>query len=244
MSGPRIPQTGMFGFLPSPPPLQRIVVRGHIACAQLLRAELESHPDAAAAAALLTTLRDWLDAQQFSAELEDSERAALSAGIGTLAIEERERCAWQGHCAIVIAWALHGAQLSVIDPAADATDAAAHLGFFADDAAGRVTRMRLRTRDEIGGLLDVVSAASWRLERAMREPGPVSLERWKPGAYEWPPAVNAFEFAGDELAVGGQAVDRLAQADLWRAWRATHERHRATLWLLGQRPRYTDIRTS
>ena len=244
---PRRPDGPMtFGFLPSPPPLPRTAARALACCALVQRAEIEPpageplDDDARAGIDDLIELSlDWLERQEMAGELRPAERAALEAKAGELPADSREHYADAGEGAAVIAWALRRAPLPGFDVDADAAAVAAALGWLDEAGATLATTAHLRNREELATYLDAVSAVHWRL-RARIEPdspatGAVSMTRWQVERFAWPEDVTPLALAEDgDLALAGQSICAAPPAALLAALRRIRERHRATLWLLGQ----------
>jgi hypothetical protein len=242
---PRPPASNLqFGFLPSPPPLARIVARAMTCCALAQRTEIEPPRGAvideetrAGIQDLLELSLEWLERQAVAAEASAAESAALQAAAGTLEPQARERFAEAGEAAAVIAWALRRAPLPAFDADADAAAIAAALGWLADAGAALSTSARLRSREELGSYLDAVSAVHWRLRNAIATPDgdAVSMARWAADRYAWPEDVAPLGIAPNgDLALGGGPIAAASPPELLSALRRIRERHRATLWLLGQ----------
>ncbi len=245
-----------FGFLPSPPPLPRIAARALASCALAQRIEIEPPTGAALDAETLEGMTelielsmDWLRRHSLDAELSGSERAALQQPAGTLDAALRERFAHRGEAACVIAWALRCAPLPAFDVDADAAAVAEALGWLDDAGATLGTRARLRSREEVGAYLDAVSAVHWRLRQQARPPEDgeeqavaVSMGRWHPDRHAWPEDVTPLALApDDDLALGGRSIAEASAPQLLAAWERIRERHRATLWLLGQQRDYDAV---
>lgn len=268
-----------FGFLPSPPPLPRIVARAMVCCALVQRVEIE--PPAGAEPVVLEGTDDlidlsleWLERHGMATEISATEREFLGARAGTLEPAARERHASAGEAAATLAWALRCAPLPGFDVDADAAEVAAALGWLSDGGATLGTRALLREREQVGAYLDTISAAHWRLRERTRPEGPrtidlrpdgdaaegdatgatapdpttttlgttVSMERWQPGRYDWPEGVTPLALATDgDMALGGRSLADAAPLELYAALRRVRERHRATLWLLGQQRDWDEI---
>ena len=116
-------------------------------------------------------------------------------------------------------------------------------------APNSAARALLRTREEVGAYLDAVSAVHWRLRRQADPPtedadapAGVSMARWHPDRYAWPEGVTPLALAADDdLALGGVTIGAASPAVLLSAWQRVRERHRATLWLLGQHRDYDAV---
>jgi len=245
-----------FGFLPSPPPLPRIAARALICCALAQRIEIEPPPGTPIDAEtlegmneLLELSMEWLGRHGFDAELTGRERAVLQQPVGTLEESLREHFAHRGEAACVIAWALRCGSIPAFDVGADATAVAESLGWLDDAGAELGSRSRLRPREEVGAYLDAVSAVHWRLRQQARPPQgageapvSVSMARWHPDRHPWPEDVTPLELAPDEdLALGGRPISAAPAPALLAAWERIRERHRATLWLLGQHRDYDAV---
>ncbi|MCU0759401.1 MAG: DUF4272 domain-containing protein [Steroidobacteraceae bacterium] len=244
-----------FGFLPSPPPLPRIVARAMACCALAQRVEVEppageplDAPTLQGTDELLQLSRDWLAGHAMDAELSTAERAALAAATGTLDAAARERFADAGEGAAVIAWALRCADLPSFDADADAAAIAASLGWLAEAGTTLGSRARLRSRDELGAALDAIGAVHWRL-RARTAPaadaGTVSMARWQPDRFAWPEGMTPLALASDgDLALDGGPIAAASPQQLLAGLRRLRARHRAILWLLGQQRDWDAIELS
>ncbi len=245
-----------FGFLPSPPPLPRIAARALVCCALAQRIELEPPPGVPLEAATLEAMNEllelsmeWLGRHGFDSELTGRERAVLQQPVGTLDGPLREHFARRGEAAAVIAWALRRGPIPAFDADADAAGVAESLGWLDDAGAALGHSARLRHRDEVATYLDAVSAVHWRLRQQARPPQDagesyvaISMARWHPDRHGWPDAVTPLELAADDdLALGGRPIGTLSAPTLLAAWERVRERHRATLWLLGQQRDYDAV---
>lgn len=231
-----------FGLLASPPPLPRIVARAQVACSLAMRADLEAHEDAAAAAEIIALCRHWLDAAGFAAELADDETEALAAAPGALAPPQRARFAPQAEAAAVLAWALQRAPLPAFAQDADGAATAAALGWLDGAGVELATGARLRAREQLMALLDALGAVHWRLLDHTRRPeASVSMQRFAPDQHDWPADVPPCELVDGDLGLDGQPLRQLDGSALFAALRRLQERHRALLWLLGQQRDYWSV---
>jgi hypothetical protein len=244
-----------FGFLPSPPTLPRIAARALVFCALAQRIEIEPPPGTPLDAEtlegmneLLELSMEWLARHGLAAEITGRERAVLQQPVGTLEAALRDAFTHSGEAAGVIAWALRRAPLAAFDADTDAAAVAEACGWLDDAGAELGSTALLRTREEIGAYLDAVSAVHWRLRRQAEPPQDgdapigVSLARWHPDRYTWPEGVTPLELApDDDLALGGRSIDVASPGTLLAAWQRVRERHRATLWLLGQHRDYDAV---
>jgi len=244
-----------FGFLPSPPALPRIAARALVFCALAQRVEIEPPPGTPLDAEtlegmneLLELSMEWLGRHGLAAELTGRERAVLQQPVGTLDDALRDTFAHSGEAAGVIAWALRRAPLAAFDADTDAAAVAEAFGWLDDAGAELGSTARLRSREEVGAYLDAVSAVHWRLRRQAEPtqdgdaPSGVSLARWHPDRYAWPEDVTPLELApDDDLALGGRTIGMASPETLLAAWQRIRERHRATLWLLGQHRDYDAV---
>jgi hypothetical protein len=231
---------GNFGFLPAPPTLARTAARALVSCALAQRVELEmesgTEPQQLVDAGL-----QWLREQQLERELEPGERAALLTPLGALTEALRTSFAARAEAACVIAWALRRATIPGLDTDADGAAVAASLGWLDASVAPLATDTRLRHRDEVAVLLDIVSAVHWRLRERLESDARISLSRWAAPAYAWPEDVTPLVLQGDDLALGTTPILQLDGPALFGTLLRVRERHRAALWLLGQQPLYSDI---
>lgn len=239
---PRLPALAQnFGLLASPPPLAVVVARAFASCALAMRAQLDTHDDAAAVALIVEQARGWLTQHGFDRVLGDDESAALAAAPGELAPAMRERYALLGEAAAVLAWGLRRMPLPAPDQPCDAADAAEALGFLTDAGAALPTQARLRDREETARYADIAGALHWRIQRQMTEPAPLMMRRWPSDQLAWPEDVAAAQFIDEDLALGGKAIASLGVPELLGWLQCAAERHRAALWLLGQQRDYWQI---
>ncbi len=218
---------------------------------------------------LLELSMDWLGRHHLDTELTGRERAVLQQPVGTLGDPLREHFAHRGEAAGVIAWALRRGTIAAFDADFDAAAVAESLGWLDDEGAGLGSTARLRHRDEVGAYLDAVSAVHWRLRQQARPPqaadeapdgvapasvSPVgtspigllpigiSLARWHPDRHAWPEGVTPLALApDDDLALDSRPIGVAPAPVLLAAWQRIRERHRATLWLLGQHRDYDAV---
>jgi hypothetical protein len=232
--------TGLYGFLPSPPTLARTAARALVSCAIAQRIELESEPGAEAQQLVDDGLH-WLRAQGLEREIEPGELALLATPLGRLDAALRESFCARAEAACVIGWALRRTDIPGFDIDADGATVAESLGWLGDDVAPLATDSRLRHRDDISALLDIVGAVHWRLRERCVNDAAVSMTRWTPEALAWPEDVAPLELLDDDLALGPVPIRELTGSRLFSTLLRIRERHRAALWLLGQERLYADI---
>lgn len=230
-----------FGFLANPPPLPRIVSRAFVACALVMRVQVDAHPEHGEAADLLGSVRGWLEASGCDGELEPAERTMLDRPLGALPADEAERFGWYGELAVVLAWAIQRCAIPAIGQPADALEVAGSLDWLTEQGAMLRTGARLRPREQLSSYLEVAAAADWRLQLAAASKDHLSMARWRPDRMTWPPDVAPFEILDDDLAVAGKRVTALDARTLLRVARTVRERHRAASWLLGQATVYSGV---
>jgi hypothetical protein len=232
--------TGIYGFLPAPPTLARTAARALVSCAVAQRIELEQEPGPEAQQLVDAGLH-WLQAQGMERELEPVERTLLVTPLGQLDAALRDSFGARAEAACVIGWALRRTFVPGFDADADGAAVAQSLGWLGDDVAALATDTRLRHRDEIAALLDILGAVHWRLRERCASDAAVTMTRWTPGAYAWPEDVTPLELVNEDLALGPVPILELAGPQLFSTLLRIRERHRAASWLLGQERLYGDI---
>lgn len=236
---PRLPALAQnFGQLASPPPLAVVVSRAFASCALAMRAQLDTHDDPAAVGLIVEQARGWLAQHGFDRVLDRDESAAMAASVGELTPAQRARYGMLGEAAAVLAWGLRRMALPAPEQPCDAADAAEALGFLTDEGAALATQARLRDRDETASYADIAGALHWRIQRQLTEPGPLLMSRWRSDQLQWPEAVTAAQFHDEDLAKDGRAITTLGDGELLQWLQVAAERHRASLWLLGQQRDY------
>lgn len=134
------------------------------------------------------------------------------------------------------------------------------VGTYLDAISAVHWRLRERTRpdapagaadtpgdDDAGPAADANPDADPRAQ-ATGEPGAttiggiVSMQRWQADRYTWPDGVTPLALAADgDMALGGRSLAAATPNELYAALRRVRERHRATLWLLGQQRDWDEI---
>jgi hypothetical protein len=234
--------TGIYGFLPAPPTLARTAARALVSCAIAQRIELEQEAGAEAQQLVDAGLQ-WLQAQGLARELEPAEHALLATPLGQLDAALRDSFGARAEAACVIGWALRRTSIPGFDTDADGAAVAESLGWLGDDVTALATETRLRHRDEVAALLDILGAVHWRLRERSVSDAAITMTRWTPGAYAWPEDVTPLELADEDLALGAVPIRELAGPRLFSTLLRIRERHRAASWLLGQERLYGEIGT-
>jgi len=226
--------------LGKPPSAWRVARRALVLAAVVRRAylELEHWPDGPQTH---HRLRHWLDTHELGLEAESEEALLLETPVGALDVyEDTGVGVWQTHGLGVLTWALGLGELPAYDEEPHPGDLTASVGLLAD-APRALVAPRLRAPEELQRLRRQLVTVRWRLGRAQEQHRAMDLAAFVRGA----PA-GVFELEGlplkeEDLALGGVPVARADPHAVRVCLGMNEERLRALLWVLGQRPLYSEV---
>jgi hypothetical protein len=228
-----------------PPPADRVAARALVLLAVSMRGLFDDSagtPDEPKADALRSKLASWLE-RHAADELEDHERALLSAPIGQAERQAIVDAVWEAEGAQVLLFALGARALPAHDEQEHPYAVAREVGVMGDSPPALLERPRLAPAEDLLRLRHRLLAIHWRAVNQFVRPGPVDfLGVAKKGFLEGVDLSGIAVVEGD-LGVRGVPFSRAAAPTQQLMRSIARERHRAANWLIGVDPIYSRVIT-
>jgi hypothetical protein len=218
-----------------PPDPSRVARRALVLAALTCRGHLDM--GGADAAAMYTRLRQWFERPMLGDEADESERLLVAAPLGSLEPAVSARATWSAEGLAVVAWALHRFDLPPHDTNVDPFEVTDAVGLLSDDI-WLLDDPKLRSAEQLDALRDVLYGLHSRLTDFRRHRTPKDARSWfEPTWFETLQLVSPFAVDGD-IAVGGRSLVEASEQQVEECLWVIAERHRASIWLVGESRSY------
>lgn len=224
----------------NPPSAKRVADRALVLASLCCRGAVEHDAGNLDAEQFRVKVVEWLRQCGAEAEAEQEEREVLSKPLGKLSREQQAAATWQAEGLMVLAWALHRAELLDYESTADAKGLADSLGWLTDESANS-RASQLRSELEIQMLADKLFALDWRQADYQLKKTPLNFEEFAKTAWFGPLNVEGLRFVGGDLSIGGVAISAADEEARGMCRLTTMNRRRAAEWLLGQSEVYSEV---
>ena len=228
---------------PTPPDHNRVAARALVLAAVSCRGLIEQDSERTGAEELRQRIVAWLESVGTASELESDESVLLSIPLGKLDRKATMDATWRSEGMVVLAWALHFAQLPRFHAQCEPSDVANELGFLDERQNTALRSPRLRAPDEIEKWADIYLTLHWRLRRFSLRPDAMDFVTYVSECTWGPLRLDGLEIIDGELAVEGVRIDRLEYDRFRQLLSIVQERHQAFNWLLGFEPIYSQVTT-
>lgn len=228
---------------PAPPDSNRVAARALVLAAVSCRGLIEADAEKPGAEELRRSVVAWLDRIGAADELEPAEHTLLFTPLGKLDREARINASWQSEGMVVLAWALHCAQLPRVHSQCEPSDVAHEIGFLDERRSTPLHSPRLRAASEIEEWANIYLTLHWRLRQFSEQPGSLDFVTYVAGCTWGPLRLDGLEIIDRDFAVDGVRIDKLEYPRFRQSLSITQERHRAFNWLLGLEPIYSQVTT-
>jgi uncharacterized protein DUF4272 len=215
----------------TPPDADRVAKRALILAALTCRGHLDTGgPDASA---MYARLRQWFDRLALGDETDESERQLMAAPLGSLEPTVSARATWNAEGLAVVAWALRRFDLPSHDTKVDPFEVTDAVGLLSDDV-WLLDEPELRPAEQLGALRDVLYGLHSRLADFRRHRTPKDARTWfEPAWFETLQLAGPFAVDGD-IVLGGLSLAEASEQQLEECLWVIAERHRASIWLVGE----------
>lgn len=230
-------------FSPKPPSRDRVAARALVLAAISCRGLIEKDSEKSGAEELRQHVVAWLESVGAATELEPGESALLSVPLGNLERKKTIEASWKSEGMVVLAWALHFAELPPFHAQCEPGEVANEMCFLNERQNAPVHSPRLRAPDEIERWADIYLTLHWRLRQFKLKPDLMDFVTYV-SKCEWGPLrLDDLEIIDRDLGVEGVRIDRLEYDRFRQLLSIAQERHQAFNWLLGFEPIYSQVTT-
>jgi hypothetical protein len=226
-----------------PPDANRVAARALVLSAVSCRALIEKDAHSAGTEALRQRLVSWLDCIGVTEEMEPAEVILLSTPVGKLDRKTQVNATWKSEGMVVLAWALHCAELPPVHIECDPSDTANAMGFLDDRQNTPLHKPVLRDWSEIESWADIYLTLHWRLRQFSLEASPMDFVAYVSECTWASLRLDHLETVDRDLAIDGVRIDKVENATYRQTLSITQERHQAFNWLLGFEPLYSEVTT-
>lgn len=187
-------------------------------------------------------LRSWFAHLDLADELAPSEATFLQTPFGQLPAGQRISTTWQAEGLLVLAWALGRCDLLPHDQLVDPVEISDSVDLLCDEAAELISAATLRSFEEREAFREIMYALDCRWTALRHAPGARDISShfdpswWSVLGLE-PPLT-----ADGDLFLDGRPLLEATEDRRQRVGWAVKERHRASIWLLGESESYASTR--
>jgi hypothetical protein len=230
-------------FCPLPPEPNCVAARALVLAAASCRGLIEKDAHDRGAEELRLKVVDWLSRVGAAEELEANEAALLATPLGKLDRKATVNATWLSEGMVVLAWALYCADLPPVHSECNPSEVASAMGFLEVRENTALKSPRLRDSTEIDSWAENYLTLHWRLRQFSQTPDRIDFVRYV-SACTWAPLrLEHLEILGDDLAINGKRIEKIAPDEFRRTLSITQERHRAFNWLMGFERVYSQVTT-
>ena len=227
-----------------PPRAERVAARAVVLAAISCRGLIENEKgDSEGAERVRQRLLPWLKDIGASGELEPTEAAILSTPLGQLDRRATIDSSWRSEGFMVVAWALHYADLPPIYEICKPVETANAMGFLDVRERTALATPRLRSLDEIGYWADTYLTLHWRLRQFSLKPVSMDFVAFASECKWATMRLTELQVQDNDLAINGVRIDRLDESTMRDVVSITQERRIALDWLLGFESLYSEVTT-
>jgi hypothetical protein len=230
-------------FCPLPPEPNRVAARALVLAAVSCRGLIEKDSHNHEAEELRFKVAGWLGRVGAAEELEPKEASLLATPLGKLDRKATVNATWLSEGMAVLAWALYCADLPPIHTECDPSEVANAMGFLEDRENTALQSPRLRDSTEIESWAETYLTLHWRLRQFSQTPERIDFVKYVSACIWGPLRLEHLEILGDDLAINGERIEKVASDGFRRTLSITQERHQAFNWLLGFERVYSQVTT-
>jgi hypothetical protein len=218
-----------------PPTAEQVARRALILSAVVCRGSIDRGPRDAEIDGLPARITKWLENARLTDHVEPWEAEVLSAPLGELDEQSVYRATWAVEGLAVLAWALRQGDLPRHDQAVNSFDVAESVGFLCDDAVEFMNSTPLRAPIELHDCRELMYVLHCRLRAAIRNRACDNFPAWLEEEWLHRLRLNRDDLIVDgDLSIGQTAIGSATPEAIQRCEWAIHQRHRASIWLIGE----------
>jgi hypothetical protein len=228
---------------PLPPEPNRVAARALVLAAVSCRGLIEKDAHNHEAEEPRLKVVGWLGRVGAAEELETNEAALLTTPLGKLGRKTTTNATWLSEGMVVLAWALFRADLPPIHTECNPIEVANAMGFLEDRENTALQSPRLRDSTEIESWAETYLTLHWRLRQFSSTPERIDFVKYVSACTWGPLRLERLEILGDDLAISGERIEKVASDGFRQTLSITQERHQAFNWLLGFERVYSQVTT-
>jgi hypothetical protein len=225
-----------------PPDAQQVARRALILSAVVCRGSIDGGAGDEHAEKLPGRIKPWLEGAALTDHLEPWEGRIMRAALGQLPSQCISDATWAVEGLAVLAWALGRSELPEHDASVDPFAVTDAVGFLADDASDFIATAELRSPDELNDYRELMYAIHCRLRGFLRREEANDFSAWVEQAWlDRLRLARGHLIVDHDLSISGKPIAAAAPGDVRRCERVINERHRTSIWLVGEEhPFYWD----
>ena len=225
-----------------PPTPDRVCWRAFVLASITCRASLEEAPQHPDAICTYGRLQEWIVDEDLRQEFEAQEWDGVIAPLGALKRRDRIDMSWRTEGLVVLAWALQRSELPPHDRQADGPSVGDAIGFFEEDAVGKlIADSWQRSEDELGWLVEMTLAVHWRLRQYSLHPEPIDFVDFAEKCQWAEMPIADLPTIDRDLALRGKPICNAPESLLSECTSIARERQQAANWLAGYHEQYSEV---
>lgn len=219
----------------------RVARRALVMSAVVSRGSIDAGVGQAEAESLPERILKWLEQLELEASIEPPEYDILHAPLGKLTDKQVIEATWSVEGLSIMSWALCQLDLPRHDQQVDPYVVAESLRFLREDAAELIESEQQRSNVELEAYRELVYAIHCRINAYARKKERADFTRWVEQAWLDMLAIDPAQLIVDgDLSIDGMPIGDIKPDRLQSCGWVANERHRASIWLLGGYPVYSN----
>jgi hypothetical protein len=224
-----------------PPAALDVARRALILSAVVCRASIEGHRDETYRRQTVKDIDQWLDELRLWPHLEPEEEVILRTTLGVLSQRLQIRGTWFAEGLAILSWALCRSEFPPHDRKVDPIDVTNALDFLHPDAEKLLESPKLRDAAELEATREWFYDLHCTLRGFLFHNGDGRLAEWI-DRYRAALSLDPKTIRHDGLLqFDGRPLPEAEREQLQEWERIITERHRASIWLMGEYPLYTEV---
>lgn len=219
----------------------RVACRALVLAAVVCRGFIEAEAKNPETVALQARLLEWITKSDLWDEAEPHEAKLLRTPIGGLTPNEVVKVTWCVEGLAILAWALGQMEIPPHDQMINPNDAADAVYFLRDDAAELIRASLMRNVEELSAAREFFYALHSRLSDFLRNAGSKDFSRWIEKSWIHTLRLDAARlFVDNDLALDDRPISEAKNERVQECAHIAYQRHKASIWLLGRYPVYSE----
>lgn len=224
------------------PTPQRVARRMMALMAVSARGLIEPYSDEVDADVARLDILTWLDQLNLWDEFEPEEERLLQSAVGTLEPPEDIDAAWRMEAVAVLAWALGLYELAPYDQPVHVGELREVVSFLDSKAQKVIDDAKLRSAEELDAFGDQIFAIHWRLNHFyMVSRSPIEFEKVAHNSRFGDLDLGMARLLEGDLAIRENPIAKCLDEERHICNGIVVERHRASNWLAGYDPVYSQV---
>jgi hypothetical protein len=226
----------------TPPTAIQIAQRSLVLSALVCRGFIELDADKPETPSVAIRIATWLTQLNLHGVIEPREATIINCPLGQLGRQSAIDATWKVEGLAVIAWALGRDDFPLHDEQVDPYAVTGSLDFLSDGAADLIRLPALRTASELHACRELLYAIHCRLRGYIREESRKDFTTWIEAVWLTTLHLDASHLIVDnDLAIAGKPITEVDMQSVQACEHIVRERHRASIWLVGEYPLYSEL---